>query len=59
MQVTTHNFAALLPLITESLQTADFVALDTEFSGYSIGTEDKHHDYDSREERYQKIKFVC
>lgn len=59
MEVTSQNLDSLMPLIKESLLTADFIALDTEFSGYSASLEDKHHDYDTPEERYQKIKFVC
>lgn len=27
--------------------------------GYTIGLDDKSHDYDSAEERYQKMKHVC
>ena len=52
MEVTSQNFIDLMPLIKESLKSADFIALDTEFSGYSAGLDDKHHDYDSPEERY-------
>ena len=33
MEVTQHNFAASLPLVAESISNADFIAIDTEFSG--------------------------
>lgn len=26
--------------------------------GYTVGLDDKGHDYDTLEERYQKLKFV-
>jgi poly(A)-specific ribonuclease len=29
------------------------------FKGYTLGLEDKPHDYDTVEERYQKVKHVC
>ena len=33
MEVTPTNFEEALPLIAESIQSAEFIALDTEFSG--------------------------
>jgi len=33
MDVTRENFAELLPLIIQSIQEADFIGFDTEFSG--------------------------
>ena len=49
----------MLPLITKSINSADFIAFDTEFSGLSIGFDDKQHDYDSVEDKYQKLKHNC
>jgi hypothetical protein len=40
------------PFIKKSLETADFIAIDTEFSGYTIDINDKGHDFDTVEERY-------
>lgn len=36
MEVTQDNFELVLPLITESIKEADFIAFDTEFSGIVI-----------------------
>lgn len=33
MEITQENFEANLPLIKESIYKADFIAIDTEFSG--------------------------
>ena len=33
MEITKDNFEQRLPLIRQSIHTADFIALDTEFSG--------------------------
>lgn len=59
MDITSENFAEQLPLIIKSIHSADFIAYDTEFSGLSIGHEDKQHDFDSIETRYQKLKHNC
>ncbi|CDW82058.1 oxysterol binding family protein [Stylonychia lemnae] len=57
MEITIENFEQRLPLIKESIQTAEFIAIDTEFSGFQVSDDDKPHDYDTVEERYQKIKY--
>jgi hypothetical protein len=36
MEITAENFAASFPLVQKSIETADFIALDTEFSGISL-----------------------
>lgn len=59
MDLTYSNFLENLPLITKSLHSADFIAFDTEFSGLSVGFEDRGHDYDSVEDKYQKLKYNC
>ena len=33
MEITQENFEAQFPLITESINSADFIAIDSEFSG--------------------------
>ena len=42
----------------ESINTADFISIDCEFSGYTASPDDKEHEYDTTEERYQKIRSV-
>ena len=59
MDITSANFLESLPLIIKSMHSADFIAFDTEFSGLSIGFDDKSHDYDSIEDKYQKLKYNC
>ena len=70
MEITADNFEAQLPLIKESIEKAEFIAIDSEFSGiifqthllclgYSASMEDKPHDYDTVEERYQKVRYAC
>ena len=59
MEVTKENFDEALEIITESIKKWDLIAFDTEFTGFSISEEDKGHDYDTIEDRYQKLKYVC
>lgn len=59
MDITSDNFIEALPLIQKSIDSAEFIAFDTEFSGLSVGFDDKQHDYDSVEDKYQKLKHNC
>jgi hypothetical protein len=59
MDITQHNFLESLPFVEDSLATADFVAFDTEFSGLSVGYDDEGNDYDTIEDKYQKLKHCC
>lgn len=59
MDITADNFEANLDLIKKSIHSADFIAFDSEFSGLSIDFEDKQHDYDTVEDKYQKVKHNC
>ena len=59
MDITQNNFIEALPLITKSISTAEFISFDTEFSGLSISYDDKQHDLDSVEDKYQKLKHNC
>ena len=59
MDITRLNFVESLPLIKKSIDSADFIAFDTEFSGLNIGFEDKQNDFDTVEIKYQKIKHNC
>lgn len=59
MEVTRDNFDEALEIVTEAIQKCDLMAFDTEFTGFSISEDDMGHDYDSIEDRYQKLKYVC
>ena len=59
MDITISNFAERLDFILDSVKTADFIAIDSEFSGLNVGYEDILHGYDEAEERYQKLKHNC
>jgi hypothetical protein len=59
MDIVYSNFLDRLQFMTESVKTADFIALDTEFSGLAVGTEDQVHAYDQVEDRYQKLRHNC
>ena len=48
MDITTENFLETLPLVLESVKTAEFIAIDSEFSGLSIDFDDKQHDLITR-----------
>jgi hypothetical protein len=59
MDITCLNFAETLPAMLKAVEEADFIALDTEFSGLNVGFDDQHHDFDQAEDRYQKIRHCC
>jgi hypothetical protein len=59
MDVTIENFETVLPIFEESVANCDFVAFDTEFSGLNLCGDERLNDYDSNEERYQKLKYIC
>ena len=46
MDIVISNFKEYLPLMIDSIETADFIAMDTEFSGLSVGYEDQVHGFD-------------
>ena len=49
MDITISNFKECLPAMIDSIMTADFIAMDTEFSGLSVGFEDQVHGFDQAE----------
>lgn len=59
MDITKLNFLERLPLISAAISSADFIAFDSEFSGLSVCYEDNHHDYETDEDRYLKIRNNC
>jgi len=45
--------------LEKSIRSADFIAIDTEFSGCKQANDDRPHDYDTIESRYQKMRLIC
>lgn len=54
MEITRSNFRSSLPVVEEAITDADFVSIDTEFTGLTTRDE-KVHLYDSPSERYKKL----
>ena len=54
--ITNANFQEQLPLVLESIHQADFIAVDCEFSGHTASRETGINDYDTLEEKYQKLR---
>ena len=59
MEIRVDNFAEKLNFMIESILSADFITVDTEFSGLSVGFEDKANGFDQAEDRYQKLRHNC
>lgn len=52
MEILCDNFASKLAFMVESVKTADFVCIDSEFSGLNVGYEDQQNGFDELEDRY-------
>ena len=50
--ITRENFENNLELVYESIEQADFISIDCEFSGYSSSPNDVILESDSLEEKY-------
>ena len=59
MEILSSNFSEKLDFVLDSVRTADFIALDTEFSGLNVNYDDQVHSFDQVEDRYQKLKHNC
>jgi len=59
MEVTNKNFNEKLPSIIDAINSCDYYAVDTEFSGITLNLRDRGTIYDTMEDRYQKLKFIC
>mmetsp|Transcript_3274 Transcript_3274/g.6750 ORF Transcript_3274/g.6750 Transcript_3274/m.6750 type:complete len:475 (-) Transcript_3274:2327-3751(-) len=55
MEVTKDNFLELLPLIQASIESADFLAMDFEFTGL-LSELDIIHEFDRLEDIYSKLR---
>jgi len=58
MNIVKSNFKEKLSFVLESIETSDFIAFDTEFSGLHTDTANKTVSFDEAEERYQKLKHT-
>ena len=47
MDITLRNFPELFPFIRKSVESADFISFDFEFSGLNSCQADKTHNYDN------------
>ena len=54
MEISIENFSEKLPLIRKSIATAEFIAIDSEFSGNKVTLDDKPHEFDTFEDKYRK-----
>jgi hypothetical protein len=52
MEVTNKNFAEIYPKLKKSILTADYIAIDFEFSGLNTSNKDRANEYDCDELRY-------
>ena len=50
MDISSANFEKHYSRIEESIKTADFISIDTEFSGWTVSAEDQGHEFDSIED---------
>ncbi|XP_060064675.1 poly(A)-specific ribonuclease PNLDC1-like [Ylistrum balloti] len=56
VEVLKSTFEEHLPLIESSIKSADFIAVDTEFTGLEKSAKERTNLFDTTEERYQKMK---
>ena len=54
MEVSLENFTAVLPLVRSSIQSCEFVAFDTEFTGTKVTLDDKPHEFDTFRDKYAR-----
>lgn len=60
MDILEENFSERLDLMRRSIASADFIALDTEFSGLNVNDGiDGVNPFDQVEDRYQKLSHNC
>ncbi|XP_035827401.1 poly(A)-specific ribonuclease PNLDC1 isoform X2 [Aplysia californica] len=56
IEVTRDNFEDVFPSIEYAIRTADFIAIDSEFSGLHFHDDDKPSLFDSGSDRYSKLR---
>jgi len=52
MEILAENFSQNLDFVIQSVKSADFITLDTEFSGLNVSEDDMTHGMDQVEDRY-------
>ncbi|GFS00854.1 poly(A)-specific ribonuclease PARN-like domain-containing protein 1, partial [Elysia marginata] len=56
VDVTKHNFSDIFPKIEYAIKAADFISIDTEFTGLCYSDACKPSLFDSSKQRYTKLK---
>lgn len=56
MQVTVENFNECMPIVIKAIESCDFIAIDTEFTGNMATSLDKPHEFDTFDDKYRKNK---
>ncbi|RUS84255.1 hypothetical protein EGW08_008007 [Elysia chlorotica] len=56
VEVTRHNFLSLFPQIEYAINAADFISIDTEFTGLCYDDSCKPSLFDNSKQRYTKLK---
>jgi DNA polymerase III epsilon subunit-like protein len=59
MEILISNFDEKLKLLLESVESSEFISIDTEFTGLFHSEEDSFDESDSLEDRYQKLRKSC
>lgn len=57
MNIEIDNFEEKFEIIKKSIQSAEFITFDTEFTGSKVIIEDKPHEYDTYQDKYRKNKI--
>lgn len=56
VEVTRSNFSSVFPLVENSIKNSTFIAIDTEFTGLSLGPSNDNNIFDSLSKRYEKLR---
>ena len=59
MDILRSTFDTSVPFLLSAIQSCDFIAIDTEFTGLSADAQDQSNAYDTTDMRYQKIRRLC
>ena len=59
MDIINTNFEENLGFLYNSIESAEFISIDTEFTGLFNRDEDEFDESDTLEERYHKLRKTC